>query len=79
MENAADILMLQAPISLEKRSSRDCLSHFSAEAGKVYYFRTRMTGGGRSGQMFLDLDPIDSDLGKLLIASYSIEHFAAKK
>src|SRR6266704_1069153 len=33
------------------------LAHFTAEAGKVYYFRTRAFED--RNQMFLDLDPID--------------------
>jgi hypothetical protein len=50
------------------------LAHFTAEAGKVYYFRTRAFGG--KSQAFLDLDPIDSDQGRLFVASYplSISH-----
>ncbi len=43
------------------------LAHFTAEAGKVYYFRTRSVMGG--SQLLLDLDPVDSDQAKYLIAS----------
>ncbi len=51
------------------------LAHFTAEAGKVYYFRTRAFEAYK-GAAYLDLDPIDSDLGKFLVASYplSISH-----
>jgi len=46
------------------------LAHFTAEAGKVYYFRTRAFED--RNQMFLDLDPIDSDQAQHLIASYPL-------
>jgi uncharacterized protein DUF2846 len=48
------------------------LAHFTAEAGKVYYFRTRVL----LEQRLFDFDPIDSDQAKHLIASYplSISH-----
>jgi hypothetical protein len=50
------------------------LAHFTAEAGKVYYFRTRALGVG--GPTFFDIEPIDSDQGKLFVASIplSISH-----
>jgi hypothetical protein len=51
------------------------LAHFTAEAGRVYYFRTKAFGG-RYEAPSLDLDPIDSDLGKFFVASIplSISH-----
>jgi len=50
------------------------LAHFTAEAGKVYYFRTRTFGD--KYQALLDLEPVDSDQAKYLIASYplSVSH-----
>ena len=50
------------------------LAHFTAEAGKVYFFRNRILGG--TGATFFDIEPIDSDQGRLLIASIpmSISH-----
>ncbi|MGO9402160.1 MAG: DUF2846 domain-containing protein [Terriglobales bacterium] len=50
------------------------LVHFTAEAGKVYYFRTKAFGD--KYQAYLDLDPIDSDQGIFFVASYplSISH-----
>ncbi|MGA2588396.1 MAG: hypothetical protein ABSH32_00635 [Bryobacteraceae bacterium] len=50
------------------------LAHFTAEAGKVYYFRTRSFGD--KSQAILDLDPVDSDQGKYLITTYplSVSH-----
>jgi hypothetical protein len=42
------------------------LSHFTAEPGKVYYFRTRIFASG--DKYFLDFSPIDSDEGLFLIS-----------
>jgi hypothetical protein len=52
-------------------------AHFSAEAGKVYYYRTRLVTS-RSVEL-LELDPIDSDQGKYLIASYPLSASTPKK
>jgi hypothetical protein len=50
------------------------LAHFTAEPGKVYYFRTRFLGGIIStsqGQApYLGLDQPDSDEAKYLIGMY---------
>jgi len=50
------------------------LAHFTAEPGKVYYFRVRSFGN--PNQMNFDIDPIDSDQAKYLMAYYplSISH-----
>lgn len=50
------------------------LAHFTAEAGKVYYFRMRASGD--NNQKLIDLDPVDSDQAVYLIASYplSVSH-----
>jgi hypothetical protein len=50
------------------------LAHFTAEAGKVYYFRTRSFGD--KDQSLIDLEPVDSDQARYLIASYplSVSH-----
>ena len=55
-------------------SVRLALAHFTAEAGKVYYFRTRSFGS--QNQQIFDLDAIDGDQAKYLIASYplSVSH-----
>ena len=46
------------------------LTHFTAEAGKVYFFRTREIRAS------FDFEPIDSDMGKLFVASIpmSVSH-----
>jgi hypothetical protein len=50
------------------------LAHFTAEAGNVYYFRTR--GFMSENQLLFDLYPVDSDQAKYLISSYplSVSH-----
>lgn len=53
---------------LSRISRLTSLAHFQAEAGKIYFFRTRPIFG--QSEFLLDLDPIDSDLGKLLVALY---------
>jgi hypothetical protein len=49
-------------------------AHFTAEAGKSYYFRTRRLSG--KYQEVYDMEAIDGDQAKYLIASYplSISH-----
>jgi hypothetical protein len=52
-------------------------AHFQAEAGKVYYYRTRLV---MSRQVeLLELDPIDSDQGKYLIGIYPLSISIPKK
>ena len=51
------------------------LAHFTAEPGKVYYFRTQFLAGTRSlypALSLLALEPLDSDQAKYLIASYPL-------
>jgi len=50
------------------------LSGLTAEAGRVYYFRARTTGGPSAAlapdaTIFIDLDLLNGDEGKLLVAS----------
>jgi hypothetical protein len=53
------------------------LTHFTAEAEKVYHYRTRLVMS-RTVEL-LDLDPIDSDQGKYLIASFPLSVSNPKK
>ena len=53
------------------------LAHFAAEAGKIYYYRTQLVTS-RSVEL-LELDPVDSDQGKYLIASFPLSVSSPKK
>jgi Protein of unknown function (DUF2846) len=53
------------------------LAHFTADAGGVYYFRTQLVMS-RSVEL-LELDPIDSDQGKYLIALFPLSISSRKK
>jgi hypothetical protein len=55
------------------------LAHFTAEAGKVYYFRTRFFGGLGSPVAYLNLDQPDSDQAKYLISIYPSSVSRSKK
>jgi len=46
------------------------LAHFNAEAGKVYYFRTRTFGD--QFQKLFDIDALDSDQAAYLVAYYPL-------
>ncbi|HEY2360153.1 MAG TPA: hypothetical protein VGK36_03485 [Candidatus Angelobacter sp.] len=48
------------------RSKRLALANFNAEAGKIYYFRMRLTRQGNHAPL-LDLEEINSDEGKYLV------------
>jgi len=55
-----------------KRLSREAsFTNFTAEAGRTYYFRARISyqSVGEATVMSLDLDPIDPDEGQYLVAS----------
>jgi hypothetical protein len=58
------------------------LAHFTVEARKVYYFRTRFIAGMTSlypTPPYLEFDPIDSDQGKYLIATFPLSISMPKK
>jgi hypothetical protein len=59
---------------LETRSRAFAMANFTAEEGKVYYFRERVFPG--EGDYSFDLDLVNSDQGKFLGASsiYSVSH-----
>jgi hypothetical protein len=67
-------LCVERQSSVEVLAHMIGLAHFTAEAGKTYYFRTRTISSREA--LFLDLDPIDSDEGRYLVDSYplSISH-----
>ena len=53
------------------------LLHFQAEAGKVYFFRTRLIVS-RQVQL-MELEPLDSDQGLYLTATYPLSISEARK
>jgi hypothetical protein len=53
------------------------LGHFAAEAGKVYFYRTRLVMS-RAVEL-LELEPIDGDQGKYLVASLPLSVSSPKK
>jgi hypothetical protein len=57
--------------------SRAEFAHFTAEAGKVYYFRTRLITS-RSVEL-LELQPVDGDQGKYLTTMYPLSISQPKK
>jgi len=59
---------------LSERSGAFAMAGLTAEAGKVYYFRARLFPG--EADFFLDLDPVNSDQGRYLVASspFSVSH-----
>ncbi len=46
------------------------LVHFTAEAGKTYYFRVRLFSQERQG--ILDFEPIDSEQAEYFVATYPL-------
>jgi hypothetical protein len=58
---------------LQRLSKLASFAGFTAEAGKVYYFRARISYssyGGGGATMDLNLEPVNPDEGQYLVASY---------
>ncbi len=66
---------------LKTYSRKVGLASFSAEPGKTYYFRTRITqqGGDDNTWFTFDLDPVNSDQAQFLIASSPMSTSHSKK
>lgn len=62
---------------LPTRSHTFAFATFTAEAGKVYYFRSRIFPGHYDYSF--DLDPINSDQGKYLVATSPVSVSHPKK
>ncbi len=62
---------------LEVRSRAFAMTNFTAEAGKIYYFGERLFAGG--DDYFFDLDLVNSDEGKYLVATSVLSVSHAKK
>jgi hypothetical protein len=71
-------------VSLVNPTRPTAAVHFTAEAGKVYYFRARdiaitdMTGAVVSGPE-VKLEPVDSDEAKVLLTSFAFSTSKAKR
>ena len=55
--------------SLERFSKLAAFAHLTAEAGKTYYFRSRITFSSQWANEYLDLDAVDPDEGQYLVVS----------
>ena len=55
--------------SLERFSKLASFAHLTAEPGKTYYYRTRITYSSQWANEYLDLDAVDADEGQYLVAS----------
>lgn len=62
-----------------KENNVVALSSFTAEAGKVYYFRVRATIQGKYAPNLLDMEPINSDQGSYMVLKSKISESHAKK
>lgn len=60
-------LCLNWQSQMEERSRAFVMAGFTAEAGRVYYFRARLFPG--YADYSFDLDPVNPDEGKFLVAS----------
>jgi len=63
-------------------SNQAAFTSLTADAGKTYYFRVRITehGGSTGASNFsLDLEPVNGDEGKYLVASTNLSDSHAKK
>lgn len=67
---------------LKRLSDQHSLTSFTAEAGKTYFFRVQVhvESEGRESQIWsIDLQPVNADEGKYLIASAPMSVSQAKK
>jgi hypothetical protein len=66
-------IMLQSSLVAQRFE----LAHFTAEAGKTYYYRTRLVMSRT--EVLLQLDVIDSDQGEYLVATFPMAVSTPKK
>ena len=64
---------------LELRSRAFAVADLTAEVGRTYYFRARTFSGQRGIEVSFDLDPINGDQGKLLVAESAYSNWHVKK
>jgi len=55
--------------TLERFSKLASFAYLTAEPGKTYYYRARITFSSQWANEYLDLDPVDADEGQYLVAS----------
>jgi hypothetical protein len=63
-------------------SNEAAFTSFTADPGKTYYFRARITehgGSGGASNFTLDLEPLNGDQGKYLVASSAMSASQPKK
>jgi len=65
--------------SLERFSKLASFARLTAEAGKTYYFRSRITFSSQWANEYLDLDAVDPDEGQYLVTSSQAVASHAKK
>jgi hypothetical protein len=67
---------------LKQLSNEAAFTSFTTDSGKIYFFRARITehGGSIGGSTFtLDLEPVNEDQGKYLVASSALSASKPKK
>jgi len=62
-----------------RQGHKTAAAHFTAEAGKVYYFRVRNSWHREHGTALIDLTPLDSDEGLLLANRFALSTSHPKK
>jgi hypothetical protein len=67
------------PLEVSEKSRTRAVTHLTAEAGHVYYFRVKSRWNRNYGALNIDFSPLDSDEGKLLMSTFSFSTFHPRK
>jgi hypothetical protein len=67
------------PIDARQKSRTKALAHFTAEAGRIYFFRVKNHWNGNYGAVDINFEPLDSDEGRLLESTFSFSTFHPRK
>jgi hypothetical protein len=62
-----------------RQGHKAAAAHFTAEAGKVYYFRVKNSWHRDLGTALIDFTPLDSDEGLLLASKFALSTSHPKK
>jgi hypothetical protein len=62
-----------------KQNKLVALYSFTAEAGKIYYFRVRATIQGENAPSLQDMEPVNSDQGRYMVLNSRISESHVKK